>query len=147
MVFVKDTEDVPMCLVLMECAKGLDKAGLLSLNYMPHFGHSTKVIACVKKILVSFNSVFLWLNHKVSMDFKLIAMITRLPLLGLDPTPFFIKKEQDTTLKNKLKEKYDLTRDTRGFFIASINDHTVWFATKVLASKLVEKMLPNQCTA
>ena len=45
---------------------------------------------------------------------------------------------------NKLKYKYDLNKDTKGFFIASINDHTIWFAAKVLDSKLVQKMRPIQ---
>ena len=29
--------------------------------------------------------------------------------------PFFTGKEQDFSLINQMKEKYDLTRDTRGF--------------------------------
>ena len=48
-------------------------------------------------------------------------------------------------MMNKLKYKYDLTRDTKGFLIASINDNIVWFAAKVLASKLVWKIRPNEC--
>ena len=48
-------------------------------------------------------------------------------------------------LTNKLKDKYDLSRDTRGFLITSINDHTIWFAAKVLATKLLQKMRSNQC--
>ena len=49
-------------------------------------------------------------------------------------------------MTNKIKHKYDLTRDTKDFFIASINDHTIWFAAKVLDKKLVRKMRTNQCT-
>ena len=46
---------------------------------------------------------------------------------------------------NKLKEKYDLIRDTKGFAIASINDYTIWFTAKVLSTKLLRKMRQNQC--
>ena len=69
------------------------------------------------------------------MDFELITSITGLLLAEVDPTPFFTGKEHDTLFTNKLKEKYDLTRDTRGFAIASIIDYIVRFAAKVLSSK------------
>ena len=49
-------------------------------------------------------------------------------------------------MRNKLKDKHDLTRDTRGYLITSINDHIIWFTAKVLATKLVRKMRLNQCT-
>ena len=52
-----------------------------------------------------------------------------LPLAGVDPTPFFVGKEQDNLFVGKLKEKYDLIRDTRGFTITSINDYIVQFTT------------------
>ena len=46
----------------------------------------------------------------------------------------------------KLKYKYNLSRDTRGFLTTSINNHIVWFATKVLDTKLVQKMWSKKCT-
>ena len=49
-------------------------------------------------------------------------------------------------LTNKIKYKYDLSRDTRGFLISSINDHIVRFAAKVLDTKLVQKMWLSQST-
>ena len=76
-------------------------------------------------------------NNYVGVD--LIAVITRLPLASVDSMPFF-KKYQETLMTNKLKDYYYLNRDTSGFLIASINDHTVQFAAKVLATKLVQKM-------
>ena len=98
-------------------------------------------------MIVSFHGGFLSLDQKVSIDVELISMITRLPLAGVDPTPFFVGKEHDTLFTNNLKQKYDLTRYTRGFSIANINDYIVQFATKVLFSKLLWKMRPNQFTA
>ena len=77
----------------MEWERGLDKVVLLSLMHMPHFGHSVEVNACVKQLLVSFHGGFLWLDRKVSVDVKLIIVIMGLPLTGVDPTPFFTKKE------------------------------------------------------
>ena len=66
------------------------------------------------------------------MDFELITTITDLPLAGLDTTPFFTGKEKDNVLMNKLKDKSDLNKDNRGFFIPFISDHIVRSATKVL---------------
>ena len=85
---------------------------------------------------MAFHGGFLWLDRKVSMEIELIAVITGLPLGVPNPTPFFAAKDKDIALTNNLKDKYDLTRDTRGFFIASINYHTVRFAAKVLDRKL-----------
>ena len=107
------------------------------MMYMPHFGCSTKVNACAKKLLVSFYAGFLWLNQKVYVDVELITVITGFPLVGVDPTPFFTGKEKANMMTNKLKDKYDLTTDTVAFFIASINDHIVRLPTKVLYRKLV----------
>ena len=45
-----------------------------------------------------------------------------------------------------MKDKYGLSRDTRGFLVNSINDHTVRFAAKILATKLMKKMKPSQRT-
>ena len=87
---------------------------------MSHFGHSTEVNVCVKQLLVSFHGIFIWLDQKVSMDIELIATITRLPLAVLDPTPFFSGKEKDIALMNKLQDKYDPTRDNKGFFTLSM---------------------------
>ena len=56
------------------------------------------------------------------MDSELISSIIGLPLAGFSAAPFFTEKDYDTTLTNKMKEKYGLERDKIGFFIASIND-------------------------
>ena len=80
------------------------------------------------------------------MDIKLIASIIGLSIVGIDPTSFF-KKDQITMLTNKMKDKYELSKDTIGFLIKSINDHNIPFIEKVLATKLLWNMRPNKCTA
>ena len=47
----------------------------------------------------------------------------------------------------RMKEKYDVVRENRRYMISSINDYIICFAMKVLASKLIRKMHPTQCTA
>ena len=93
-----------------------------------------------------FHGRCLWLNRKISVGVELITLITGLSLERVDPTPSFFGKDQDTTLVNQINEKYDLTRDKRGFLISSINDTVVRFAAKVLSNKLLQKMRLNQCT-
>ena len=50
-------------------------------------------------------------------------------------------------MTSKMKGKYDLVRDNKGFLIASINDHTTQFTAKVLDTKLLRKMQLVQCNA
>ena len=50
----------------------------------------------------------------------MIASITGHPLVGVDPMPFFTRKYQDTTFPNIIKDKYEPTRDKKGFSIASV---------------------------
>ena len=98
-------------------------------------------------MLVCFHGGCLWLEQNILVDVELIALTTRLPIDGVNnPAPFFAGKDQDVTLTNRIKDKYELTKDKRGFFVASINDMVVRFANKVLFSKLLKKMRPNQCT-
>ena len=86
------------------------------------------------------------MDRRISVDVDIISSITRLPLIGFYPSPFFSGKEQDLGLVNRMKEKYKMSRDKRGFSIASINDTIVQFAMKILSSKLLRKMGLNQCT-
>ena len=48
MTTIKEIEDGPIHIVVMEWERGLDKYGLLSLMHMPHVGHTSEVNACVK---------------------------------------------------------------------------------------------------
>ena len=80
------------------------------------------------------------MDQRILVDVHLIALINKLPLAGVYPFPFFTGKEQDPGLSNWTKEKYNLTRDKRGFSIASINDIVVRFIAKLLSSKLLRKM-------
>ena len=80
------------------------------------------------------------MTRNILVDVELIVLTTILSLAGVDPTPFFVEKYQDTTLTNRMKDKYELTRHKRGFAIISINDMNIWFTAKVLSNKLLRKM-------
>ena len=74
------------------------------------------------------------IHIKFLINAKLIASIIGLPKVGGDPTPFFTRKEKDNNLFTRMKGKYGLARDKRGFDIAYINDKDVQFVTKVYLS-------------
>ena len=115
--------------------------------HMPHFGCIEKVNVHVKQLLLCFHGGCLWLIHKTLVDVKLVLLIIGLPLAGVNPTPFFARKDTNTMLTNKLKEKYDMKRDMIGFTISSINEIIVRLTAKGLSSKLLRMMWLNQCTA
>jgi len=112
---------------------------------MPHFELSLEVNTYVKQLLLSFYSGYLWHDKPIYVDVELIIVIIGLPLVGIYLVPY-LRKYSDIVISARMKDKYDLIRDNIGFLIASINDHTVWFATNALASKLLCKMWPNQFT-
>ena len=145
MLIVHDTPDSPKQFVPVEWARGMDQEGLLSLLYMPHFSRSLEINACVKHLLVPFHGGYLCHNQQIFVDVKLIAIIASLQLASIDPTSY-LRKDQETALENKMKDKYDLCRDSRGSLIPLINDHTVQFIAKVLARKLFHKMRSSQYT-
>ena len=86
------------------------------------------------------------MGKPIFVDVEPIAVIIGLPLAGMDPKPL-LRKDQEATIATQMKDKYDITRDKRGCMIASINDYIVLFAAKILDSKLLCMMHPNQCTA
>ena len=51
---------------------------------MPHFGRTREVDTNVKKLMVVFHVVFLWLDRPHSIDVDLISAIKGLPRLGRD---------------------------------------------------------------
>ena len=81
---------------------------------MPHFGRSAEINNYVKKLLVFFHGGYLWPDNPISMDIELIATITGLPVVGMNPTPF-LRKYHETVIYARMKEKYDVNRDNRGF--------------------------------
>ena len=130
---VQNKHEAPKWFVAKEWARGLEQYGILSLLYMPHFVHNIPINTYFKKLLVFFHGGFLWLGKPIPIDVELIAIITCLPFTWMDPTPL-LKKDQEVATAARMKEKYDVVRNKRGFLFDSINNYTVLFASKVLAS-------------
>ena len=92
-------------LEVKQWAAGLEKAGLLKMLNVPHFGRSTQVTVVVKQLLALVHDGNLWIgNQKVIIDGELIHQITGLPKEGHDPGIEFIGKHEDTKLAQLMKE-------------------------------------------
>jgi hypothetical protein len=86
--------------------RGLQKAGLLNLFDIPHFGWSQEINACVKMLLSCVHGGYLWLDRPISIDIDLIVHITGLPSQGLDPASMFFDKKKEKSLTESMKEKF-----------------------------------------
>ena len=69
---------------------------------MPHFGHGMPINTCVKKIFVFFHGGFLWLGNPISIDVKLVVVITSLPFAGMDPKTI-LRKDQEVSIAAQMK--------------------------------------------
>ena len=91
----------------------------------------------LNQLFVFFHGGFILLDTKVSINVHFISSITGFPKARVDPTQFFIGKEQDKHFNTRMREKYSLTKDKRGFDTASINDKTVRFLVKEISIKFL----------
>jgi hypothetical protein len=88
---------------------------------IPHFGRHQEVNACVKILLSCFQSGYMWLDRRITVDMVLIHRVTGLRIQGPDPQDFYPRKDVDCTLAQTIKETYDdVEKGTRGYKVASI---------------------------
>ena len=83
---VVSVEGSPIECIPKDWVRGMDKAGLLGLINMSHFGRPTEVNAYVKQLLECFHGGYLWLDEPIEVMVELISAITGLPKDGLDPS-------------------------------------------------------------
>ena len=130
-----------MC-ILQPWAHGLDKAGLLGIINMPHFGRLNAANMCVKQLLVCFHGGTLCLDIAIVITVDLISEITGFPKDGVDPSQYFRGIDNDKWFATQLKERYDLQRDSRAYHIDGINERVVCIGTYILSSKFFRKNIP-----
>ena len=91
----------------------LEKSGILSSLYMPHFGRGTQINTFVKKLLLLFHDVVLWLGKPIPMNVELIVSIIGLPSSGIDLAPL-LKKDQEAAIAKGMKENFGVQRSNEG---------------------------------
>ena len=80
-------------------AAGLDRAGLLKMLNVPHFGRSTQVTMVVKQLLVLVHDGNLWIgNERIPINGELVNKITGFPEEGPNPRIEFVGKHKDMKL-------------------------------------------------
>ena len=86
-------------LEVKQWAAGMDRAGLLKMLDVPHFGRSTQVTIVVKQLLALVHDGHLWISdNKIVINGELIHRITGLPMVGPDPGIEFPSKHEDMKL-------------------------------------------------
>ena len=89
---VQDIPEAPRRYVIQEWVAKMEKYGILSSLYMPHFGRGTQINTCVKQLLLLFHDMFIRLAKSIPMTVELIVAITGLPSSGIDPS-LLLKKD------------------------------------------------------
>ena len=93
-----------MLLEVKQWDAGLEKAGLLMMLDVPHFGRSTQVTMVVKQLLALVHDGHLWIgNQKIAINGELIHCITGLPKEGPNPSIEFLGKHEDVKLAQSMK--------------------------------------------
>ena len=94
-------------LEVKQWAAGLDRAGLLKMLDVHHFGRSTQVTIVVKQLVALLHDGHLWIgDKKIPINGELIHRITALPIAG----PEFPSKHEDTKLAQSMKELFGLMK-------------------------------------
>ena len=130
---------MPKLFVSKEWDRGLEHSRILPLLYIPHFCHNIPIKTCVKQLLVFFHGGFLCLGNPIPIDIELIAIITCLPFIGMDPTPL-LRMYQEVSISTQMKKKYDIVRENIVYMISSINYYTIHLVAKVFSSNLMQKI-------
>ena len=113
---------------------------------MPHFVQLNEANTCVNQLFSFFHGGTLWLDTPVPITMELILNIRGFPKDGPNPSQYFKGRDNDKRLAACLKLKYDLQHNGRAYRIDNINDRMVCISFRILASKIVHKNHPIQCT-
>jgi hypothetical protein len=99
----------------------LAQSTLLNVMNIPHFERHREVNACVKLLLSCYHGGYLWLNHCITFDPKLINRIIGLIMQGPDPQESYPRKSMDHALAQRIKDTYgDVEKGTQGYKVASL---------------------------
>ena len=100
-------------------------SGLLKLLRIPHFGHSPKVNAVIKRLLSCVHDGYLWIEGNIDLNIDVIHRIMGLSKVADDPSTHFVEKTLDRKLAAKLTKELKLTKGTRTYDSADIQDRAL----------------------
>ena len=105
-----------------EWIEKLVPSGLLNLLQIPHFGWSPELNAIMKVLLSSVHDGYFWLDRKIDLNVNVIHCITGLSKVGADPSTHLVGKNLDHKLITKLIKEFNLSKGTRSYDVADIQD-------------------------
>jgi len=114
----------------------VENSRLLNLLWVPHYHHTNINTTYVQQLLTLVHNVCLWFVVPIPVTDILIHKITHLPHEGLNPAKEFREKAGERDLAEKMKNKFELVKKSRGYSITSINYLMVNIATQILAERL-----------
>jgi hypothetical protein len=79
------------------------------------------------------------MEHPVSIDMELIAVIIRLPSMGEKPAQYLDDKTKEKALEEEMKSTYGIERGSCSMIIKRISDVVTWMATNLMAYKMLLK--------
>lgn len=137
-----DSEKFPQLaskkLIKHKWLRGVEKARLLHLRWIPHYHHAPITIFVIRQLLCLVHDGYLWLEELIPITANLIHRISQLPVKGNNPATI-AGKSNDLALAEAMKAKYKLEKRNWGYVIASIKYQGVRIATQLLANKLMRK--------
>jgi hypothetical protein len=118
---------------------------MLNVMKMSHFGLHQEVNSCIKLLLLCYPDRYIWLDRRIIVDTTLIHQIIGLSVKGPDPQQFYLGKDLDHSLSQRIKESYrEVEKGKRSYKIASIQDGIVRLSCQLLYGNLVRKNYPTQ---
>ena len=108
-------------------------SGLLNLLWIPHSSQRPELNATVKVLLSCVHDGYFWLNKKIDLNVDVIHHITGLSKVVTDPSSQFIGKNLDQNLVAKLIKEFNLSKGTRAYGVADIQDQDLRFTVQLLA--------------
>jgi len=105
--------------------KGVDKAGLLNMLWVPHYNHMPITMIVINRILWLVHDGFLWLEETILITNMMIPRIIRLLHVGENLAMEFGINTSEHDLAKEMKDKFKLTKKPRRYSITNITNPTV----------------------
>lgn len=119
----------------------------MNLFKILHFGKSPELNAVVKVLLLCVHEGYLWLDRKIDLNVDVIHRITGLSKVDGDPGVHFIGKNLDQKLATKIMKEHNVTKGTRAYDSADIQDQSLRFIVQLLVGRVLRKCRPNEVLA
>jgi len=142
-----DTTTMMIALEPQKWLRGVKKARLLNLLWVPHYNRTPVTVLVIKQLLCLVHDGHLWLEEPIPITNMLIHHITCLPYTSENPAMIFGGKGGELALAESMKEKFKLVNKSRRYAISSICDPAIKVEREILVGKVMRKCRANEVPA